>query len=519
MSSPGRAKPPYCPVLDARLLAERLPDGLVLCEGDTLDAAVCVWQNEAAARVGLPPLDERRLVSETLPQLFADERPASVWRHAIAGNCPATLPRLVRKGEAVFDVELVPLGAGRMALLFRDASAREQAIAARSKLELEMMHAQRLAALGRFAGSVAHNFNNALTAISAYTTFVSDELGDDHAAQGDIQTIADATKTASQLSAQLSSACTEFNEGAEPIEVNRMLESLLGVARNLLREDVHIDATLSPDAGHALANRERVESMLLCLLAHCQEGMRTGGGLALETQAIRVDAAHAEQTSLEQGHYVTVTVTDDGPGVVANGSTRSVDIDIAQRIAQNENGRLVIYGEPNRGTVYRLYLQQSPAEHRAKPRARPRRHNGNAEMVLVVEDNDLVREIAARTLRDRGYRVLEAASSAEALAISDERTDVIDCILTDLVMPGVGGATLADHMQRTRPGVGVVYMSGYPQSVLYARGAIVPGRVFLAKPFALDELVSAVAESLEAAKARPGGSDERSRELTTPAPS
>ena len=518
MSSKGRTTPPYCPVLDARLLAERLPDGVVLCEGDTLDAAVCVWQNAAARRAGIPPSGERQPMSEVLPQLLADVRPASVWRHAIASNNPATLPRLVRMGESVFDLELVPLGAGRMALLFKDATAREQAVAARGELEIRMMHAQRLSALGRFAGSVAHSFNNALTAISAYTSFVSDALGEDHAAQEDIQTIVDATKTASQLSAQLASTCTEFNEGDEPIEVNRMLESLLGVARNLIREDVHIDATFSPGAGHALANRERVESLLLCLFAHCQDRMRTGGGLTLETRAVHVDAAHAEQASLEEGHYVLVTVTDDGPGVVANGSTRSIDVELAQRIAREENGRLAIYSEPERGSVFRLYLPQSCAEDYAKPQARPRRQHGNGEMVLVVEDDDLVRRVAARTLRNHGYQVVEAASPSEGLALAERQAGVIDCVLTDLVMPGIGGATLAGQVQQMRPQIGVVFMSGYPRSVLYARGAIVPGGVFLSKPFARDELLGAVAESLEAAEAR--ARDEPGLpELTTPATS
>jgi signal transduction histidine kinase len=400
-----------------------------------------------------------------------------------------------------------------------DRAMDEQAKAeeARVRLETELRQSQRLEAVGRLAGGVAHDFNNLLAAILTYSEFVSDELGADHPLQDDVAEIRKAGRRAAELTRQLLVFSRRDLVQASVLDVNDAISDLLNLLRRTLGEDIELRTVLAPDLTHVLADRGEIEQVLVNLVVNARDAIEGEGSITVETseQMIDEDAASAH-ADLRPGRFVRIAVTDTGSGMTPDvarqvfepffttkgpGAGTGLGLSTVYGIANRYGGYVTVYSELGTGTSFKVYLPAT--DDRAEARivdttAEPVRATG--ETVLLVEDEDAVRKACRRILERAGFRVIEASDGSTALAeLSDEPFDLL---VTDVIMPGgVSGRDLANRLQDARPGLPVLFMSGYSADEIATRGILEEGISVVEKPFTTSDLLGKVRELLPSAPA------------------
>ena len=370
----------------------------------------------------------------------------------------------------------------------------------RRQLEARLQAAQRLESMGRLAGGVAHDFNNLLTAISGYTSLALEHAGTDDALVGDLTEIRRAAERAAELTRQLLAFGRRQVLQPQPLEVGAVVRGVEAMVRRLVGEDVELVVRLDPDGGTVLADPGQLEQVVVNLAVNARDAMPTGGTLTMLTYPTRRGDAP----------YVALEVSDTGVGM--DDATRSrvfepffttrpdgVGLGLASvyGIVTQSEGEIEVKSEPGRGATFTVLL---PERDVAAPAPAPALHaepGAGCETVLLVEDEDVVRALVRRVLEQRGYRVLESRNGNEAIGIAETHEGEIHLLLTDVVMPGMRGHEVADHVAASRPEIRVVYMSGYADEALLGRAA--DGRSqFLEKPFSNDALARKVREALEA---------------------
>jgi len=392
--------------------------------------------------------------------------------------------------------------------IMRDASGRKA-------LEEQLRQAQRLEAVGRLAGGVAHDFNNILTAIDGYNDMLLDSLDPDDARRFDALEVKRAAERAADLTRQLLAFSRRQVLQPRVIDLNELVPDLESLLRRTIGEDVSLETLYAESHALVKADRGQLEQVLMNLAVNARDAMPDGGRLTIQTGSVTLAGPLAETLELPAGAYVELTVRDTGVGMddqtraqvfepffttKASGEGTGLGLATAYGIVRQSGGQIRVESEPGRGTAFHVLLPVAPAgEAPAPSRGERERPKSGSETMLLVEDEDMVRRLARLSLERRGYRVLEAAGADEALRLAAEFDEPIHLLLTDIVMPGMNGRALAERLAGDRPETRVLFMSGYPDDAIVRHGISEADVAFLEKPFSPDDLAEKVREVLDTA--------------------
>jgi PAS domain S-box-containing protein len=393
--------------------------------------------------------------------------------------------------------------------IFRDET--EQRI-----LEERLRQAQKMEAVGRFAGGIAHDFNNVITIINGYTEIMRDSVRPGSALWTPLERIREAAGRAGSVTRQLLAFSRRQDLPRMPTDLNALLRDLEDPLRRLIGEDVTIKVERGADTGAILADKGQIEQIILNLAANARDAMPGGGTLTLRTSTMRVDGPEpgAGPRRLPAGPYVVLTVRDTGVGMgpevighlfepffttKAPGKGTGLGLAMAYGIVVQSKGDIVVDSAPGRGTSVTISLPRVDAISAPPDTAARGPAPGGCESILVVEDEEGVRRLTCAILRLLGYTVFETSTGEEALAFLEDRSRKVDLVLSDVVMPVIGGPEVTQKAVALRPGVKTMLMSGYPDGGPAGETGMVPGSAFLRKPFTRDSLARKVREALDGA--------------------
>ena len=413
------------------------------------------------------------------------------------------LPRHTPAGERVFDASVTPIRtpdqrlAGYVVLL-RDVTERRQ-------LEEQLRQAQKMEAVGKLAGGVAHDFNNLLTAIIGFATLASDEVPPGGSVHRSLTQIRQSAEQAATLTRQLLAFGRRQILQPEVLDLGEVVENVLPMLRRLIGEDITVTTNLDADVPVIRADRTQVQQVLLNLVVNARDAMPRGGALAIRTSQTTIEARNSGGPDVEPGRYVVLEVTDTGQGVDAATADRifepffttkafgqgtGLGLSTVYGIAKQSGGDVQMESAPGRGATFRVLLPAAADDRPGPslPEPAPGPGHAVAGRVLLVEDDEAVREFVAEVLRASGWVVVTAASPAEALASAARQSLSLDLLVTDVVMPGMNGGELADALVTMRPDLRVLFISGYDDEQLATRGLTGPRRECLSKPFTPSQL-------------------------------
>jgi two-component system cell cycle sensor histidine kinase/response regulator CckA len=397
----------------------------------------------------------------------------------------------------------------------RDISDRTRA----DKLEGQLRQAQRLESVGRLAGGIAHDFNNLLTVISGYTEALLAEHEPGSAPE--LVEIAAAAKRAATLTHQLLAFSRRQVLQPRVIDLNDVVSGLMPMLTRLIGADIELAARLDRELDHVHADPSQIEQILVNLVVNARDAMPNGGALTIETTNVDIDAEYIEQhPEATPGRHAMLAVTDTGTGMTSETiaqmfepfyTTKPIDrgtglgLSTVYGIVKQSGGSIWVYSEPGKGSSFKVHLPASLAPLTAEPRTlgQPIAPNGT-ETILIAEDEPALRALTARMLASRGYSVIAADTPQDALRLLDADDRSIDLLLTDLVMPQMDGHELARRVHERLPGLRVLYMSGYADTVV-TRNVSHELPPLLEKPFSAGDLARTVREVLDAPSPRATG--------------
>ncbi|MDB4928119.1 MAG: Blue-light-activated protein [Myxococcaceae bacterium] len=378
-------------------------------------------------------------------------------------------------------------------------------------LEQQLRHAVKMDALGRLAGGVAHDFNNLLSAILGFAEYARDSLPATEPAVADIEEVIRAGLRAADLVRQLLTFSRTRSTPAQVLDVGPLLVTTLPMLRRLVGEDVLVRHSCPADLWPCRVDPGALEQVVVNLVVNARDAMPRGGAIDVEVRNVTLDdeLAHARGPRVGPGDYVLLSVSDEGGGMSPEvqgqvfdpffttkevGKGTGLGLSTVYGIVRQAGGTITLYSELGRGTTFRVYLPRAGAVVERPHAARAATPLGD-ETILLVEDDAAVRSAALRALQRLGYTVLEAHDGDSALARCRSYPGSIDLVLCDVVMPGRPSPEVVDELQRERPGVRVLYMSGYTERAARERGGLPAGAVVVEKPLSPDRLGRAVREA------------------------
>src|SRR2546430_237575 len=388
-------------------------------------------------------------------------------------------------------------------------------VTGRGGREQQRRRAQKMEAVGRLAGGIAHDFNNILTAIPGHADLLLEDLGHHAPRRADVDEIRRSAERAAGLTRQLLAFSRQQVLQPKVVDLNALVLDMDKLLRRLIGEDVELATVLDPTLGRVTADPGQLEQVIVNLAVNARDAMPQGGKLTLETRNIDLDSSYTLEHSLvKPGPYVQLTVSDSGIGMdeetqahafepffttKPRGQGTGLGLAMVYGTVKQSGGFIWVYSEPGHGATFKIYLPRvdAPVES-ATPPAPVERPPRGSETVLLAEDEPAVRAIARQALERQGYTVLAAPSGADALALAAQHGATIHLLLTDVVMPGMSGRDLADRLTAQRPGIRVLYISGYTDNAIVRHGMLEPGLAYLQKPFRPDALVRKVRDVLDA---------------------
>nr|WP_320011063.1 PAS domain S-box protein [uncultured Desulfobulbus sp.] len=416
------------------------------------------------------------------------------------------------------DVEVIsgPIrisGQERLYSIVQDVSDRRKAQEQKERLQEQLLQAQKLESVGRLAGGVAHDLNNLLSPILGYSEVLQTELEAGSPHHGYIETVYQAALRARDLVRQLLAFGRKQALFMEHVDLNQTIQHFVPLLRRTIREDILIEPALTARRPTVHMDVGQIEQVLMNLVVNAQDAMPDGGTIWLETESVELDQDYADShTDVCPGPYVQLTVSDTGCGMrkevlsqifqpffttKEDGQGTGLGLATSYGIIKQHGGHIWVYSEPGEGTTFKIYLPIVSEEiEKADSSEVEVCEAGKSGRLMVVEDNEMVRELAVDILTRSGYTVFEAASGAECLKLLQQEAADIDLLLTDVIMPMMNGKTLYKEANKLLPGLKVLYMSGYTENVIASRGVLDAGIHFIAKPFRPSGLVAKVQEVL-----------------------
>ncbi|HYL46782.1 MAG TPA: PAS domain S-box protein [Candidatus Limnocylindrales bacterium] len=493
-----------------RVLIEQLP--AVVWTVDT-DLRFTSALGAGLSRLNLRP---NQIVGMSLMDYFetADQTflPVAAHRRALTGE-PVTFHVEWKGGsyachaEPLRDAEGNPNGAICMAL---DVTDRKQ-------LEEQLRQAQKMEAVGRLAGGIAHDFNNLLMVIQGYADLLTERLPAGDPLRRNAEQIQMASQRATSLTRQLLAFSRKQMLAPKILNIQSVVADMEKILRRLIGEDIHLETSSAPDLWLVKADRSQVEQVIMNLAVNARDAMPEGGRLTIETANVELDSSYAHPPAvLSPGKYVMLAVTDNGCGMdqqtqahifepffttKEKGKGTGLGLATVYGIVKQSGGYVWVYSEPGRGTSFKIYL---PRVEEAKANAsRDRMPDDSAalkgsETILLVEDEKGVRELAREYLQMCGYSVIEAENGHTAMELAAMHSGPIQLLMTDVIMPGISGRELAERVTQIRPGIKVLYMSGYTDQAVVHHGILETDAVLLQKPFTLTTLATKLRELLTA---------------------
>jgi two-component system cell cycle sensor histidine kinase/response regulator CckA len=490
-----------------RLLFEENPLAMWVFDSETSQileanaAAVDLYGYSAEEFRGMPLAkiqgddDARRFTQE----LTAELRPAAAaWRHH-------------NKNGQALDVEV---GVHQI-----DYGGRQVAMAVliditgRLRLEEQLRQAQKMEAVGMLAGGVAHDFNNLLTIIGGYSQLMLNSLAPNDPNRHSLEQVIKAGERAAALTQQLLAFSRRQVLQPKVLDLNKLVSSLSTMLRRLIGEDIDLRLELGADLGRVNADPGQLEQVLMNLAVNARDAMPKGGTLTLETANVVLDETYAmKRITVKPGPYVLVAVSDNGSGMdeatqsrlfepffttKATGKGTGLGLSTVFGIVKQSGGSLGVYSEPGRGTSVKVYLPRIDQPVSIEATGTPKTIRPGTESILLVEDDDMVRNLVRETLERHGYRIKDAATPADAIRISEAHSGKLHLLITDVIMPQVSGTELALQLKESRPDMKVLYISGYTDNAIVNSGLLQKEVAFLQKPFTPGSLLEKVHEVLE----------------------
>jgi two-component system cell cycle sensor histidine kinase/response regulator CckA len=379
------------------------------------------------------------------------------------------------------------------------------------RVEAELRQAQKMEAIGRLAGGIAHDFNNILAVILANAEFTLDEIGEHHAASEEVREIVASAERAAGLTRQLLTFSRKQKRQLKILALNSIVGSIDGMLKRIVGEDIAISSAVAPDLGAIEADPGEVEQVVMNLVVNARDAMPRGGTLVIETANAIVDDAYGAQIDVAPGRYVVLSITDSGCGMTAAVRARifepfftTKDVDKGTGlglatvfgIVKQSNGGISVYSELGRGTTFRVYWPRRDAAPAKRERDRKFIAARGKGTVLVVEDDGQLRKVLRRYLTSWGYTLLEAPNALAAMDLLSQHAGAIDVLLTDLVMPGLDGRSLSQHVLAGKPSTKVVFMSGYTEHAALKNAQLGPDDHFVQKPFSAQVLSETLQRAL-----------------------
>jgi len=385
-------------------------------------------------------------------------------------------------------------------------------ITERRKLEDQLRQSQKMEAVGRLAGGVAHDFNNLLTVINGYSEILLRRIGEDSTLRREVDEIRKAGDKASMLTQQLLAFSRRQVLQPKVLDLNATVSGMATMLRRLIGEDIDLRILPGQGLGRVKADPGQVEQIILNLVLNARDAMPGGGRLDIETGNAVLDGTFSSKhPQAVTGPHVLLAVSDTGVGMSEDtqghlfepffttkerGKGTGLGLPTVYGIVQQSQGYIYVYSELGKGTAVKVYLPRVDEEvETVSPVSAPAPHG--TETVLVVEDERQVREFVTRVLTAKGYRVLTAGEGLEALRLCKDCADPVDLLVTDVVMPGMGGRELASRVMAAKPGVRVLFVSGYTDDAVSHHGVLEAGLEFLQKPFTTDAFLGKVREILD----------------------
>jgi two-component system, cell cycle sensor histidine kinase and response regulator CckA len=488
-----------------RLLFEVNPLPMWVYDAETLRFLAV---NEAAVRhygytrqeflgMDITDIRPREDVETLLTDLQARGGPGSptpgTWRHQ-------------KKDGTLIDVEIT---AGKVTFEGRRAAlVLSHDVTERLQLEERLGQAEKMEAIGRLAGGVAHDFNNLLTVISGYTEILLAKA--DMPGREQLAEVAHAAEQAAGLTRQLLAFSRRQVLHPRVLDLNDIVAGMEPMVRRIIGDDVSVGVRLAPGLAPVEADQAQLERVILNLAANARDAMPEGGRLTIETQNVELDedyvASRGEGTA---GQNVLLAVSDTGVGMSEEvqrhlfepffttkgpGAGTGLGLSTVFGVVKQSGGSIFVYSEEGRGTTFKIYLPAATAGHIDAGAVTDGAAERGSETIMIVEDDESVRDLVRIMLETKGYHVLAAAGAEEAERLC---TDDVDLLLTDVVMPEVNGRALAERLSLTAPSMRILFMSGYSDEAVYRHGEISPNAAFIEKPFTDRTLARKVREVLD----------------------
>jgi two-component system, cell cycle sensor histidine kinase and response regulator CckA len=382
----------------------------------------------------------------------------------------------------------------------------------RRVLEDQFRQAQKMEAVGRLAGGVAHDFNNLLMVISGYAEVILSELDGGHPLHEKGRAIQLAADRATTLTRQLLAFSRKQLLELKVVDVNAIVQDMERLVRPLIGENVELVTLLSSQAVQTRADAGQLEQVLMNLVVNAKDAMPAGGKLTIETQTAVVDEHHRGGPQfIRAGNYVLLSVSDTGMGMDRETQSRifepffttkekgkgtGLGLSTVYGIVKQTNGYVMVQSEMGRGSVFHIYLPLTEGKTEPHPVPVPDVACGGHETILLVEDEESVRQLVRDTLTAKGYKVIEGENGEAGMAAAIQHKGKIDLVITDVVMPGMGGREMVKQLAASHPATKVLYLSGYTEDAIISDGSIESGTAFLQKPFTLQSLTRKVREVL-----------------------
>ena len=427
---------------------------------------------------------------------------------------------MLRKDGTIFYADLNPAlieldGKTYVITCFRDVTDRRQAEQEKREMQAQLLQAQKMEAIGRLAGGIAHDFNNLLATILGYSDLAMRKIEEGDDLYEDLRRIADAGSCASDLTRQLLLFSRQQPMQVSPLDINQVVSDIMRMLRRLIGEDVHITADLAPDLPRFQGDRGNLEQVLMNLVINARDAMPDGGEIAIRTETVALSAEQcAAFEGAEPGRHIRLSVRDQGTGMddatlehifepffttKDAGRGTGLGLSVVYGIVSQHGGWVDVESKPGQGSTFNVYfgvmpVDSGPGSAQVIPQPECR---GNGERILVVEDDDQLRDLASRMLREHGYRVFGAASAGDAIEVF-RREGGFDIVFSDVVLPDKTALSLANELQRIMPDVKFLFSSGYTDDKSQRAVIKERGFNFLPKPYTMAALLQGVKNAVEA---------------------